>query len=129
MQIFLGHLLVFVGAGCGGTLRHAVNRTAFAWFGADSYWPTLCVNVTGSLTLGLLAGWFAFRAQDGDQAVRLLLTTGFLGGYTTFSAFALDTILLWERGQPWHAALYVAASVVLSVAGAFGGLLLVRATT
>lgn len=129
MNAFTGYLAVFMGAGLGGALRHTVNRSVFTWVGADLSWATLCVNVTGSLALGLLAGWFAFRSQGGDQVLVLLSTTGFLGGYTTFSAFALDTVLLWERGQTWHAALYVALSVVLSIVAALGGLALVRGAT
>jgi fluoride exporter len=129
MNAFTGYLAVFMGAGLGGAVRHAVNRAVFAWVGVDMPWATLCVNVTGSLALGLIAGWFAFRAQGGDQVLVLLLTTGFLGGYTTFSAFALDTVLLWERGQVWHAAGYVTLSVALSIAAALGGLALVRTAT
>ena len=85
----------------------------------------LVVNVSGSLTIGLIAGWFALRSQAG-QTLRLFLTTGVLGGYTTFSAFALDTALLWERGQVWGCAFYIASSVLLSLAGVFLGLAIIR---
>jgi CrcB protein len=73
----------------------------------------------------VLVGWFAHRADPG-AAWRLLLTTGFLGGFTTFSAFSLDVAVLWERGAVAAAAGYVALSVVLSIAGLFAGMHVVR---
>ena len=81
--------------------------------------------MTGSLVMGLLAGYFAFKG-DASQSWRLFLTTGILGGYTTFSAFSLDAALLYERGELGLAALYVVASVALSIGGLFAGLALVR---
>ena len=79
-------------------LRHAVNQASAAYFGVNFPWGTLFVNVVGSLAMGLLAGWFAFRGEGG-QLLRLFLATGILGGFTTFSAFSIDAALLWERGQ------------------------------
>jgi CrcB protein len=77
--------------------------------------------------MGLVAGWFAFKASAGwPQDLRLFLGTGILGGFTTFSAFSLDAILLWERGDLMLAAAYVAGSVVLSLAALLGGLALMR---
>ncbi len=75
--------------------------------------------------MGLVAAHFAFKGEA-SQIWRLFLTTGILGGYTTFSAFSLDAALLYERGAIGLAALYVLASVVLSIAGLFAGLYLVR---
>ena len=75
--------------------------------------------------MGLIAGWFAFRGPSG-QSLRLFLTTGILGGYTTFSAFSLDAALLWERGEILGAAFYVSASVALSLLGVFLGLAIIR---
>ena len=83
-------------------------------------------NVTGSLVMGLLAGYFAFKGGGTSQHWRLFLTTGILGGYTTFSAFSLDAVLLYERGETGLAALYVLASVGLAIGGLFAGLALVR---
>ena len=83
------------------------------------------INVSGSLIMGLAVAWFAFKG-DASQHWRLFLTTGVLGGYTTFSAFSLDAALLYERGQLGLAAVYVIGSVVLSIAGLFAGLWLVR---
>lgn len=124
MRSLLGYLAVLVGAGIGGVLRHAVNR-AGVLLGLALPWSTLCVNVSGSLVMGLLAGWFAFRGGAG-ATTRLFLTTGVLGGFTTFSTFSLDATLLWERGQAWGSALYVVASVLLSILGVFAGLAVIR---
>ena len=124
MHEALVYLVVFLGAGIGGALRHGVNRAGLL-LGSAFPWSTLAVNITGSLALGLLAGWFTFRGSSG-QTLRLFLTTGVLGGYTTFSAFALDAALLWDRGQLGAAALYVAGSVLLSVASVFIGIAAMR---
>jgi CrcB protein len=75
--------------------------------------------------MGLVAGYFAFKGGL-SQHLRLFLTTGILGGYTTFSAFSLDTALLYERGELGLAAVYVLASVLLSIAGLFAGFWIVR---
>lgn len=121
----MNYLIVFLGAGIGGACRHGVNVAAARAFGTGFPVGTLAVNVAGSLVMGLLIGWFAHRADPG-AAWRLLLTTGFLGGFTTFSAFSLDVAVLWERGAVAAAAGYVALSVVLSIAGLFAGMHVVR---
>lgn len=119
--------LVFLGAGIGGTLRHGVNLLAPRWFGFGFPAGTMLINILGSALMGLIAGWLAFKTQAGwSQHVRLFLTTGILGGFTTFSAFSLDAVLLWERGEAGLAALYVIGSVVLSLVALFAGLALVR---
>jgi CrcB protein len=121
------YLLVFLGAGLGGALRHGVNVGCARVCGPAFPWGTLTVNIVGSFVMGALAGWLAFKAEHGwSQPLRLFLSTGVLGGFTTFSAFSLDAVLLWERGQTGLAAAYVAASVILSIAGLMAGLALVR---
>jgi CrcB protein len=120
-----GFLIVFLGGGIGAALRHGVNLLSARWLGTSFPWHTLIENVTGSLVMGLLAGYFAFKGSD-SQHWRLFLTTGILGGYTTFSAFSLDVALLAERGEIVLAALYVLASVALAILGLFAGLALVR---
>ena len=121
-----GFLIVFFGGGLGAALRHGVNLLSARLFGTAFPWHTLIENVTGSLVMGVLAGYFAFKADPSSQHWRLFLTTGILGGYTTFSAFSLDSMLLYERGETALAALYVLASVALAIGGLFAGLALVR---
>jgi CrcB protein len=118
-------LLVFVGGGLGAALRHGVNILASRLLGTAFPYATIIENVSGSLVMGLLAGYFAFKG-DASQPMRLFLATGVLGGYTTFSAFSLDTALLWERGEVALAAVYVIGSVALSIAGLVAGIALVR---
>lgn len=121
----MAYLLVFLGGGVGSVLRHIVNVLTARWFGTGFPVGTFTVNITGSLIMGLLAGYFAFKG-DAPQSIRLLLMTGVLGGYTTFSAFSLDTMLLYERGMFGAAAMYAVMSVVLSVGALAAGLGLVR---
>ena len=124
----VSYLLVFLGAGIGGALRHGVNLGCARYCGVAFPWGTLTVNVTGSLIMGALAAWLASRAGEGwSQPLRMFLATGILGGFTTFSAFSLDAVMIWERGEAGLAAAYVAASVVLSIVGLVAGLALVRA--
>jgi fluoride exporter len=110
------YLLVFIGGGIGSAIRHGVNVGFARWFGTAFPFHTLFENISGSLVMGLIAGYFAFKA-GAPQALRLFLTTGFLGGYTTFSAFSLDAALLWERHQHGRALLYVLTSVLGALAG------------
>ena len=121
-----GFAIVFLGGGIGAALRHGVNLLSARWFGTAFPWHTLIENVTGSLAMGVLAGYFAFKGGEASQTWRLFLTTGILGGYTTFSAYSLDAALLYERGELAQAALYVVASVALAIGGLFAGLALVR---
>jgi len=121
----MSYLIVFLGAGIGGAGRHGVNVLAMRLFGPAFPASTLVVNVLGCLLMGLVAGFFAFRGHLPQEA-RLFLTTGILGGFTTFSAFSLDAALLWERGEVGLAALYVGASVVFSLAAVAAGLALSR---
>jgi CrcB protein len=124
------YLLVFLGAGIGGALRHGVNVGCARMCGTAFPWGTLTVNVVGSFIMGAIAGWLASKAGEAwSQPLRLFLTTGILGGFTTFSAFSLDAVLIWERGQSGLAATYAAASVLLSIAGLVAGLCLARALT
>ncbi|MFZ5790918.1 MAG: fluoride efflux transporter CrcB [Pseudomonadota bacterium] len=121
----IAYLIVFLGAGIGGALRHGTNLLAARLLGTDFPFGTLAVNIVGSLAMGLLAAYFAFKG-DSSQHWRLFLTTGVLGGYTTFSTFSLDTAFLWERGEVFLAALYVGASVAAAILGLFFGLWLMR---
>lgn len=121
----LAYVIVFCGGGLGAVLRHGVNLTAARLLGTTFPYGTLTVNVAGSLAMGLFVGYLAERFEPFRHA-RLLLAAGVLGGFTTFSAFSLDVALLYERGALSMAALYVLASVVVSVAALFLGLFVVR---
>lgn len=119
------YLIVFLGAGLGGALRHGINVGAARLFGFGFPFGTLIVNVAGSFAIGLLAGYFAFRAGV-PQDLRLFLTTGILGGFTTFSAFSLDAALLIERHAYALAAAYVLGTVAAGLGALFLGLALFR---
>ena len=121
------YLIVFLGAGIGGALRHGVNVAAARLLGFGFPYGTLVVNVVGSFLMGLFAGYFAYQSGI-PQHVRLFLTTGILGGFTTFSAFSLDTALLIERHAYGMAAGYAVGSVAASVSALFFGLALFRGT-
>ena len=122
----MNYLIVFLGAVIGGALRHGVNVFAARVAGLEFPYGTLAINVLGSLAMGIIAEYFALKT-DMPQHWRLFLTTGILGGFTTFSAFSLETAVLYERNQLGAAAIYVIASVVLAIGGLFAGLALVRA--
>ena len=117
--------LVFVGGGLGAAARHGINRAGLALLGPGFPWWTLAINVAGGFAIGLLAGLFG--AWETSQNMRLFLITGVLGGFTTFSAFSLDALTLWERGAFREAALYILGSVILSLAAAAVGLMVTRA--
>jgi len=125
MNAFFHYLVVFVGAGIGGALRHGVNVATLRWLDADFPYGTLVINVAGSSAIGLLAGLFALKVDPG-QAWRLFFTTGILGGFTTFSTFSLEAVVLYERGEFTSMAVYVLASVVASILGLFAGLFIMR---
>ncbi|HEY6699982.1 MAG TPA: fluoride efflux transporter CrcB [Pseudolabrys sp.] len=121
----MGYLIVFLGGGIGAALRRRFNLAFARVLGTAFPYATLFENASGSIVMGMLVAVFAFRSGI-PHHWQLFLTTGILGGYTTFSTFSLDVALLYERGQMGLAALYVMLSVVLSVGGLFAGLALVR---
>lgn len=115
-------VLVFMGGGLGAVLRYLLTTAAGRAFGAHFPWGTLGINIAGSLAMGLLVGWLGARAGGGSDATRLLVATGVLGGFTTFSTFSLDAVALWERGATGAAIGYVAASVLVALAALAIGL-------
>jgi CrcB protein len=126
------YLIVFLGAGIGGALRHAVNGLALRLAGPDFPYGTMAINIVGSLAMGLIAGYFAFRGGTGifgqlSQHWRLFITTGILGGFTTFSTFSLDFATLWERGTMGAAAGYLLVSVGGSLVAVFVALAVAKA--
>ena len=120
-------LAIFVGAGLGGLLRHALNTAITNVLGSHFPYGILIVNILGSLAMGVFVGWMAFRGETMPAELRPFIATGLLGGFTTFSAFSLDTALLIERGETLLAAAYVTGSVALSIVGLFVGLWAMRA--
>ncbi|KAF2991089.1 fluoride efflux transporter CrcB [Methylocystis sp. MJC1] len=121
----MGFLIVFLGGGLGAAARHGVNLLVARVTSSSFPFGTLAINVLGSALMGAIIGYFALKG-DSPQQWRLFLTTGILGGFTTFSTFSLEAVLLYERGEMAVATLYVAASVGLSVAGLITGLWLLR---
>jgi CrcB protein len=117
---------VALGGAIGASLRYLTNVGAMRLFGPSFPYATLIVNILGSFVMGLLV---VVLARKGGNHLAPLLMTGILGGFTTFSAFSLDTLTLWERGDQVAALAYVAASVILSLAAIIAGLALARSLT
>lgn len=123
----MNSLLVMLGGAIGALSRYQFGRWAFHMLGGAWPWGTLGVNILGGFLMGVLAGWMARHGAVGGEQVRLLVGVGIMGGFTTFSSFSLETMLMIERGELGSAALYAAASVIMSVAALFMGLTLMRA--
>lgn len=115
--------LVALGGAIGASLRFLVSTTAIRMFGTVFPFGTLFVNVVGSLIMGIA---FAILSRKGISGLSLFLMTGVLGGFTTFSAFSLDAIALWQRGDPKLALAYVCASVFLSLGALAAGMWIAR---
>lgn len=119
-------LFIAVGGALGAVLRHAVGVQVLRWLGSGFPFSTLAVNIVGSFVMGALVEVMALRWQVGIET-RAFLMVGLLGGFTTFSAFSLDVVLLYERGAFLSMAFYLAASITLSVFGLVAGLHVFRA--
>jgi CrcB protein len=116
-------LIVAAGGALGAVARYGLGR----WLPTTGWpWPTLTANVVGGLLMGLLTGWLAFRGGAQGETLRLFAAVGVLGGFTTFSAFSLETALMIERREFAMASGYVAVSVAASVIALFLGLMLAR---
>jgi fluoride exporter len=121
----MNFLLVMAGGAVGSLARYGVGLGTGRWFGPNYPWGTLAVNLIGGFAMGVLAGTLA--RMGGSEPTRALIGVGLLGGFTTFSAFSLDTVTMIERGQWGVAAAYVLVSVIGSVLALFAGLYAVRA--
>jgi fluoride exporter len=119
-------LLVAAGGALGASLRHGAGLIGARHLPATWPWATFSVNLLGGFAMGLVAGWLAQRAIGAGEDVRLFLATGVLGGFTTFSAFSLETLNMLRSGETAKAAAYAALSVILSVAALGLGLWLAR---
>lgn len=122
MQLFLA---AAAGGALGAGARFLVNVACAQLLGPAFPWATLTVNVVGSFLMGLVVG-FSSLLLGGSAVLRTFLATGILGGFTTFSAFSLDSVELLERHQPALAGIYIAASVVISIAALWAGLTTAR---
>lgn len=122
----MNYLIVFAGGGLGAAARYGMNVGVVRIAGSAFPWHTLAVNIIGCFLMGALTAATASRLNLSNET-RLFLTTGVLGGFTTFSAFALDFALLIERRDQIWAVGYVLASVGLCIIACFAGLALVRA--
>jgi CrcB protein len=119
-------LWIALGGALGATLRHFMNVWIARMAGGDFPWHTMIINITGSFVMGLLISLMALRWNVGNE-MRAFLTTGILGGYTTFSAFSLDFAVLVERKAFALAGAYALGSVVVSLIAIFIGMALARA--
>lgn len=120
-------LLVMGGGAIGALARYQLGRFAGHMMpGALWPWGTFAANVLGGFTMGLLAGWLARFSTGYGEPIRLLLAVGVLGGFTTFSSFSLETVLMIERGQLALAAGYAIFSVIAAVGALVGGLSVMR---
>jgi len=128
----MNHILLIAAGGAGGAVsRHLVGQAALRWLGPQMPlglpWGTLAVNVFGGLAMGLLVGWLALAGRgEADQYIRLAGAVGFLGGFTTFSAYSLELATMIERKAYALAFGYAAGSVVLALGAVFAGLIIMR---
>jgi len=120
------YLLVGLGGAIGAMARYAAG-SAVGTFWRDPFpLGTLLINVSGSLAMGLLVGWFARTLPLWQNEIRLFVAVGVLGGFTTFSAFSLDAVTLIERGDLLGATIYIVVSVAASILALWLGLVLLR---
>ncbi|WP_375284374.1 fluoride efflux transporter CrcB [Marinicauda pacifica] len=123
----MNHLLfIAAGGALGAVSRHLVNQAGLRWLGPEFPYGTFLVNVGGSLMIGLLVGWLAQAGRPDATEIRFALGVGFLGAFTTMSAFALDVVVMAERKMLGLALAYASGTVVLSVLAVFAGLLIAR---
>lgn len=119
-------LLVILGGAIGAALRYHAGKLAMQMLGTGWPWGTLFVNVVGGFVMGVVTGWLALRGEAGGENVHLFAAVGILGGFTTFSSFSLETMLMIERGEMLLALAYILVSVIASIGALALGLGLTR---
>lgn len=119
-------LLIAIGGALGAVTRHGVNQASLRWIGPEFPWGILGVNVAGSFALGMLVGWLALAGRPDATEIRFAVGIGFLGAFTTMSAFALDTVLMIERREFLTAFAYGGGTLIASVLAVFAGLFVIR---
>jgi CrcB protein len=119
-------LLVAAGGAVGSVARYLVGAQALRLMGPTWPYGTFTVNVTGGFLMGILAAWLAHRGNANSENMRVLLAVGVMGGFTTFSAFSLETALMIQKRAYGQAFTYTAASVLLSVAALYAGMFVAR---
>jgi len=117
-------VVLAVGGALGVNARHWLGLWVRDWAGTRFPWGTFLINVSGSFAIGFLA--ISLDRWVRTPEIRLMVITGFLGGYTTFSAYSLETLLLWERGEPIRALTYLAGSALSGLAAVMVGVILGR---
>lgn len=115
-----------MGGALGAVARHLVNQAGLRVLGPEFPYGTFAVNIAGSLAIGLLVGWLAQAGRPDATEIRFALGVGFLGAFTTMSAFALDVVIMAERKMVWMAGAYAVGTVALSVIAVLAGLLIAR---
>ncbi|MEL6709800.1 MAG: fluoride efflux transporter CrcB [Pseudomonadota bacterium] len=122
--------LVALGGAVGAVGRYQLGRAVTHIVGPNAQfpWGTISANILGSLAMGLLIGWLARHTEAGSENLRLLLGVGLLGGFTTFSAFSLEMVLLAQRGSQGLAMLYAGVSVLAGITALYIGLVVMRGT-
>jgi CrcB protein len=118
--------LIAIGGALGAVARHGVNQASLRWIGPEFPWGIVAVNVLGSFALSLLVGWLALAGRPDATEIRFAVGIGFLGAFTTMSAFALDIALMIERRELLTAFAYGGGTVILSVLAVFVGLAAIR---
>ena len=116
-------LLIFIGAGFGGVLRYWVSNGIYTLLGKQFPYGTLVVNVSGCFLMGLLFVLILERFNEVSSTLRALLLIGFLGGYTTFSSFSIETINLFENGEWFNATMNIVLSTVICIVATLLGVI------
>jgi fluoride exporter len=119
--------LVGLGGAIGSMLRYGAGLISIKFLGFTFPWGTLLINILGSFLIGIVFA-IAGQIQNFPENIKIFMMVGILGGFTTFSAFSLDSLLLLEKGNVGQALIYIIGSVVLSITATFIGLMLVKAS-